>query len=616
MNSIKEMVEAASKFLDEELFSSIKVSYQTCKDKDYLKVARKDSEVSITYGQLSSLFRGLTLVKEKANEKQYEVEFHKHFDTNCWMIDVSRNAVMKPSQVKKIIMIMALFGLNRLMLYTEDTFQLDNKKYPYFGYLRGAYSIRELQDLDEYAASLGVELVPCIETLDHLGRVMRWDAFNNIQDGPSNINPGEEETYVFIEELIKTCRKCYKTNIIHVGMDESMNLGLGKYLLKNRNNVPNQMELFNKHLQRVIDICKKYNFRPIIWSDMFFRLIDEGGNYYTNKQLTPEIIDMIPKDVDLVYWDYYHDDRSTYEVMLKKHQQTHNPVAFAGGAWNWATLAPFTKLAKNRSIIALEVMVENKVKDVMVTTWGDFGAECSNFAALSSLAVYSEFDFLGRHDQTALESLFEAVTGEKLSSFHLLDTPNEPEHIAKVGEFNCGRYYFYQDPLLGLFDSTVKESYKKKYLSYLPLLEKAIKESVNYKYLYQYTYDLLSVLVDKVDLGVNLRKYYKENKLDKLQEIKDVVLPRLMENIAKFERTSEYRWRKENRSFGYEVIDGRIGFLKNRLNSTYRLLEEYLSKKIDHIEELEAELLPYSSKTPDDEFGVAPWIYNVSPCEV
>ena len=84
--------------------------------------------------------------------------------------------------------------------------------YPYFGYLRGKYTVKDLQELDEYGASLGVELVPCIETLDHLGRVLRWDAFNNIQDGPSNINVGEEATYEFIEEMIKTCRKCYKTN--------------------------------------------------------------------------------------------------------------------------------------------------------------------------------------------------------------------------------------------------------------------------------------------------------------------------------------------------------------------------------------------------------------------
>ena len=613
MRSLNEMVKVATKFLDEELFSSLSISYQTCEDKDYLKVSRNNNEVNIVYGQLASLFRGLTLIKEKANEKQFEVEFHKHFDTNCWMIDVSRNAVMKPSQVKKIIMIMALFGLNRLMLYTEDTYQLD--KYPYFGYLRGKYTVEELKDLDEYASSLGVELVPCIETLDHLGRVLRWDAFKNIQDGPTNINVGEEATYEFIEEMIKTCRKCYKSNVIHVGMDESMNLGLGKYLLKHHD-IPNRMELFNKHLQRVIDICKKYDFRPIIWSDMFFRLIDPNGNYYTEKKLTPEIINMIPKDVDLVYWDYYHDDRKTYEVMLEKHLQTNNHILFAGGAWNWATLSPFTKLAKARSVTALNVMVENNVKDVMVTTWGDFGAECSNYAALSTLAIFSEFDFNGEHHEAALESLFYAVTGEKLANFHLLDTPNEPEHIAKVGEFNCGRYYFYQDPLLGLFDSTVKESYKDKYLSYLPKLVKVLKENTYYQYLYQYTYDLLNVLVDKVDLGVNLRKYYKAHNLDELKKIKDVILPRLMENIAKFEKSSEYRWRKENRSFGYEVIDGRIGFLKNRLNTTYRLLDDYLNNRIERIEELEAELLPYSSHTPDDEFGVAPWVFNVSPCEV
>ena len=424
MIKLEKMVKAAQEFLGNEHFSSLNVSYEQVEDKNYLKVVRNNQKVNIQYGQLSSLFRGLTLVKEKTDEQEYEVEYHKHFDSNCWMIDVSRNAVMKVEQVKKIIMMMSLFGLNRLMLYTEDTYQLD--KYPYFGYLRGKYTKEELKDLDEYGQSLGVELVPCIETLDHLGRVFRWDAFKDMQDGPSNLNVGEEATYEFIEEMVKTCRECYKTNVIHVGMDESMNLGLGKYLLKN-GTVPDRMELFNKHLRRVIDICHKYDFKPIIWSDMFFRLIDPNGNYYTDKKITNEIKEMIPTDVDLVYWDYYHDARSVYENMLKNHLELKNHILFAGGAWNWATLAPFTKIALERSETALDVMIENNVKDVMVTTWGDFGAECSNFVALSALACFSVFDFEGHKDRNALESLFKAVTGEKLSNFHLLDLPNEPD---------------------------------------------------------------------------------------------------------------------------------------------------------------------------------------------
>ena len=613
MRSINEVVLEAKKFLGIKYFEGLDIVFEEHNDKEYLRVVRENSKVKIIYGQKASLFRGLTLIKEKANEKSFDVTYHKHFDTNCWMIDVSRNAVMKKDEVKKIILMMSLFGLNRLMLYTEDTYEIE--KYPYFGYLRGRYTTEDLKEFVDYGESLGVELVPCIETLDHLARIFHYDAFANIQDGPSNLNVGEEETYVFIEALIKKCRECFKTNSIHVGMDECMNLGLGKYLLKHGMS-EDRIKLFNGHLRRVIDICKKYDFKPMIWSDMYFRLIDENGGYYTKNELTPEIIKMIPKDADLVYWDYYHDDASTYEEMLEKHLKIPNKILFAGGAWNWFSFSPFTKIAVQRSKIALEVMLKHNIKDVFVTTWGDFGAECSNYAVLPCLAVFSMYDFEGKDNEKSLKSLFKAVTDEDYDDFTKLDLANEPNGVNKNPDYNCSHYFLYQDPMLGLFDAYVKDSLSKKYESYLPVLEEIIRKNSSFSYLYKTTYDLIKVLIDKVDLGVRLRKAYKAKDIKALKQIKDIVIPRLLKSLSKFEASFKERWMRENKSFGFDVIDGRLGYLKNRLNSTINALDDFLNKKIEKIEELEEEILPYSVNTKGEELFVGAWPLIVSPCEV
>ena len=69
------------------------------------------------------------------------------------MLDCSRNAVMKVSYAKSVIAKLALMGYNLAMLYTEDTYQLPDE--PHFGFLRGAYTLEEVQELDEYADSLG-----------------------------------------------------------------------------------------------------------------------------------------------------------------------------------------------------------------------------------------------------------------------------------------------------------------------------------------------------------------------------------------------------------------------------------------------------------------------------
>ena len=81
------------------------------------------------------------------------------------MLDCSRNAVMKPEELKKLIALLAKFGYNCVELYTEDTYEVENE--PYLGYLRGRYTGAELKEIDGYARALGVELIPCIQTLGH-----------------------------------------------------------------------------------------------------------------------------------------------------------------------------------------------------------------------------------------------------------------------------------------------------------------------------------------------------------------------------------------------------------------------------------------------------------------
>ena len=606
-------IDIAMNYLGNEYFSYLNIVYKKAEDEGLLTVKRHNNDVEIIYGQLVSLFRGLTLIKEKHLEKEYEVTYHHHFSSNCWMIDVSRNATFKKESIKDVIIIMSLLGMNRLMVYTEDTYEM--KKYPYFGYLRGRYTKEDLKELDEFAVNFGVELVPCIETLDHLGRVLRWDTFLDVTDGPTNVMVENEKTYEFIEEMIKTCRDSFHSKSIHLGMDECWGLGLGRY--KNIHGLPkDRVALFNNHLKRVIEICHKYDFVPMIWGDMYFRLVNVNGDYYSDKDLTPEIKKMIPKDVDLVYWDYYHDDKKIYDNMVNKYLSLDNKTIFAGGAWNWASFAPFTKLALSRSILALQSMIEHNVKDVMVTTWGDCGAECSNYTALPSLACFSIFDYLGHYDEEALKSLLTAVSGEKLENMFLLDLPNEPEKYNRLTENNTGRFYFYQDPLLGLFDKSVKPSYKETYKSYLPLIEKAQKESTRYSYIYQNTYDLISFLTIKVDLGVRLRKAYKDNDLNELKLLKDRDIPQSIELLNKFKESFFTRWHKENRSFGYEVMDGRIGFLKARLETTIELLDKYLSKQIEKIDELEEDILPYSEKIKDEDLFAWKWELIVSPSEL
>lgn len=94
--------------------------------------------------------------------------------------------------------------------------------------------------------------------------------------------------------MIKTMRRCFRSNKIHIGMDEAHMVGLGGYLEKH--GYVKRFELLSSHLKRVTEITDKYGYSPMMWSDMFFRLGTKGGAYYDiNPKLPDNISELIPE---------------------------------------------------------------------------------------------------------------------------------------------------------------------------------------------------------------------------------------------------------------------------------------------------------------------------------
>ena len=176
-------------------------------DEDCLCVTLSGNTASIAYGGGSArFFRGLaTLIAwVKAGERERTVRETPLFVSNGAMVDMSRNAVMNLQTVKLMMRKMALMGMNTYMLYTEDTYEIEER--PYFGYMRGRYTAAEIRELDAYAIALGIELVPCIQTLGHLATMLRWAVTKPYKDTSEVLLTSSEETYRLIEDMLKTIK--------------------------------------------------------------------------------------------------------------------------------------------------------------------------------------------------------------------------------------------------------------------------------------------------------------------------------------------------------------------------------------------------------------------------
>ena len=184
------------------------------------------------------------------------------------MLDMSRNAVMKPSTVNKFVDYISSFGYNMLQLYTEDTYEVNNE--PYFGYLRGGFKKEEIKEIDAHCRKKGVELIPCIQTLAHLRTIFKYHPYRGINDYDDILLIDEPRTYELIDNMFASLAESYSSRKVHIGMDEAHMVGLGRYL--DKHGLCNRYELLNRHLTKVVEIAKKYGFEPMMWSDMFFRI--------------------------------------------------------------------------------------------------------------------------------------------------------------------------------------------------------------------------------------------------------------------------------------------------------------------------------------------------------
>src|SRR5690606_27966491 len=117
---------------------------------------------------------------------------------------------------------------------------------------------------------------------------------------------------------------------IHIGMDEAWKLGLGQYLKEN--GLHSKADIMNDHLKRVMEIIEKHGLKPMMWSDMYFRGVSATGDYYDRDSvITQDIIDGMPKEIQHVYWDYYHYDVEFYTDFIRKHKAFGSTPIFAGG---------------------------------------------------------------------------------------------------------------------------------------------------------------------------------------------------------------------------------------------------------------------------------------------
>jgi hexosaminidase len=551
-----------------------------------LDVKLEKNRAIIEYSSVTTAARGVGTLLSGSLKPGSSLSEEPQFKSIGIMLDVSRNAVMNVEHFKKYLRRLALLGYNLAMLYSEDTYTLPGEEF--FGYLRGRYSAEELKEIDSYAEKLGIEMIGCIQTLGHLSQILKWHAYGKIKDTSSVLLTKEDQTYQLIEKMLGFYSGVFKSRRIHIGMDETHDLGRGRYM--DLHGYKNAYEIFTEHLKKVVSICERYELKPMMWSDMFFRMGSKTQNYYDKESKIPDYVrDNIPKNVQLVYWDYYHKDKGFYLEWIKRHQELGSNPVMGSGIWTTCSLW-YNRLQTEASVIpCLDACIKMGVDEVFFTMWGDDGAYCDFDSAFAGMTFAGEKIYTGENPKTEiLEKRFKSICKGDYSAHIKAAEIVNPFGLDKSPMMDVK--ILWDDPLLGIFwknsqlknpdfwkETLVKYNNIKKQLS---RYKKGDDDSISHAIL------IVDTLSKKIDLKIKLERAYLKHDKRQLQNAKRLI-PEMIKSTDKLLSSFRENWHLRNKPFGFEVIQIRLAGQKERFKELDNRIKEYLAGRIDSIPELE-----------------------------
>lgn len=585
-----EGISRLSSVLGYELGDGITVTAEAC---DKCGVTLKDGAAVIYYKNKAQFFRGIGLLLENAREKsEFSVFSDTHFDTVSSMVDASRCSVPRVRTVKKLLDYLAAMGYNMMMLYTEDVIKLEGRDY--FGYMRGAYTVEELKEIDDYAYEYGIEVVPCLECYGHMEKYLIWPEAAKLADTKSVMLARSEDTFKFVEELIATTSKAFRSRRVHIGMDEAWDMGRGKFLDLHGYVPP--FKIFTEFMERLIEITNKYGLRPMMWSDMYFRTCSKSGKGYYQEdiEIPEEVKARIPEEVDLVFW-HYGEGPHCDDFMLKKHNALGRPVIFAGGNWGWIGHFPEHNYMMETSRFSINACRNNNVKEAMLTVWCNDNAECDTFANLYSFSYFAELCYNENPGDEEIKKRFEATTGGDFDLFYKMsyyhnDFENGNDYPSYSDRF-FGKPLFWQDILGGLYDKRLFDKPMSSHYSFSAELFKGKENKDRWGYLYEYAYRVFDYLATKTEIAERLYPAYHKGDKAALADICDRLIPTLVKKTKSLHEHHRRMWFENNNVIGWQNLDVRYGGVILRCESAILLINDYLDGKIDKIEELEEKRL-------------------------
>lgn len=586
INGLKETYKTSFDIMSEMLGLDkldVELNFEYSKE---MTVGVKGGKGYIRCSEVHHMNRLLALFAEYYKGEDFEISETPHFKTLSIMLDVSFGGPISLDGIKEYLRYSAAMGYNQLWFYAEDMYEMP-EKYKHFGYMRGRYSVEELRELDDYAYSIGIEIVPCIQTLGHMGKYLRWREAAKYRETAMILKPGDPEVDELIRDMLVWASKPFRSKRIHVGLDEASQLGLGASL--KRDGYRSQIDIFLEHVNKVAKMCSELGLKPMMWNDLVFCFCSKNHSKYDpDTVLTEQVLKGMPKNMELVYWNY--EDETCGKFMIEKNREIGNPVIFGGGVWIFGGALPDNVWSGYFHERALADCKEMGVEEVCHVIWC-YGTTIYQTSLLETCR-YAEHAYEDSSDK--LPERFEFITGASydafydMSNFHALYKEGDVNYDSmRYDERFYGNKFMWQDIMLGLFDEKLYREPRSGHYAMMAEEYRAYAEGDGkWRWLYDYCYRVFDYLAKKCYIAERIAPAYKSGDNETLRELCEKTLPTLENCILELQRAHMVHKDRFMRPFGTEVNDKMYGTVLMRTRYAIHRLSDYLSGNVSSLPEL------------------------------
>lgn len=543
-------------------------------------ICNQSGRATIRFGEVSEAGRALGTLLAALVPEATTVTDRRAFKSMGIVLDCGHNATVKPAHLRKWLRRLSLLGYNMAMVYTEAGYRLPGE--PCFGYMRGTYDADDLRALDAYAQALGIEMVGSIQALGHLEQVLKWPPYMDLRDTEHVLMVGEPRTYALIDKMVAHWASVFRSRRFHVGMDETYDLGRGRYL--DRHGYKKGLEIYATHLNKVAEICERHGLRPMIWSDVLFKLANASGGHYDQKTRVPEeIARALPKNLDLAYWDYYSADKKHYVARIASHRALGSEPVMTSGVWSWPNFWHNWRLTEQNAGACVDACRETGLKEILFSLWSDDGAFWELDSSFAGLAYAAEKCFGdGAISEERLARRFGAICFSDLTIHRTASRINEPFQSCNV---------MWDDPMLAMYlrkaadkNASALEDAERHYLAVAKALEPHRADGAAGDL--GHAALVAGTLAAKVGIAGRLFKAYGARDRAALAAVREEIAPAI-EGIERLARSFRRLWLERCEPFGLEVLQIRFAGLTVRYRELAERLSELLEGKVDGIPELD-----------------------------